>query len=414
MASLDGDASRVSAQPFDRASRLSGARAMLPSYMVPSVVMGIDEWPRTSSGKIDRKRLPSVVDACTGMCADGAIPTSMRRRRARCSRRYCHELWMRSAWRRASSSSAAWRLRWRLRAVCATRSAGRVSVADVLQRPTIAALSGSDGEDESASLTALERSVDGARLLAHAYVVSWNQSQLLTVHVVDGATAAYNIPMTHWVDGSHSAWSVGVALGVVMDRHAVLRTTYEVDAAGGFEQRARTCMQAVVGVRGRSACHEVCVSSEAAADGIVGARTRRVASSCCLPTVVACCSLVRVVGLGSFGSSGHAAARRTCTTWRLTARRRACLSASFGAAHESLQRSNGDSSCTMLPRVVLQYVDYALWQRSEALAPQLASSVVLALGFARGRSAGARAAARLSASGGADVCGRRGTGARGR
>ena len=86
-------------------------------------------------------------------------------------------------------------------------------------------------------MPALERCVDGARLLAHAYVTSWNQSQLLTVHVVDGATAAYNIPMTHWVDGSHTAWSVGVALGMVMDRHAVLRTTYEVDGGGGFAQR---------------------------------------------------------------------------------------------------------------------------------------------------------------------------------
>ena len=39
-------------------SALSGARDALPAYMVPSVVVGVDAWPRTSSGKIDRKRLP--------------------------------------------------------------------------------------------------------------------------------------------------------------------------------------------------------------------------------------------------------------------------------------------------------------------------------------------------------------------
>ena len=33
------------------------------------------------------------------------------------------------------------------------------------------------------------------------YAVSWNQSQLLTVHLVDGATAAYNIPTAVWLAG---------------------------------------------------------------------------------------------------------------------------------------------------------------------------------------------------------------------
>ena len=43
---------------WSRARSLSGARDALPAYMVPSVVVGVDAWPRTSSGKIDRKRLP--------------------------------------------------------------------------------------------------------------------------------------------------------------------------------------------------------------------------------------------------------------------------------------------------------------------------------------------------------------------
>jgi acyl carrier protein len=34
--------------------------------MVPSVVMGVDTWPRTSSGKIDRNRLPKAIASCEG------------------------------------------------------------------------------------------------------------------------------------------------------------------------------------------------------------------------------------------------------------------------------------------------------------------------------------------------------------
>ena len=61
--------------PFARASSLSGARASLPSYMVPSIVVGIDAWPRTSSGKIDRKRLhvPSASSLSAGADGSGVI-----------------------------------------------------------------------------------------------------------------------------------------------------------------------------------------------------------------------------------------------------------------------------------------------------------------------------------------------------
>ena len=160
-------------------------------------------------------------------------------------------------------------------------------------------------------MPALERCVDGARLVAHAYVTSWNQSQLLTVHVVDGATAAYNIPMTHWVDGSHSAWSVGVALGVVMDRHAVLRTTYEVDAVEAALRSACTRTRpGEWGWRVCRLCREACVPSAAAADGIVGADSSRgfellsaVAAACCAA------ALVRVV---------------SATTWSLQDVLRSC------------------------------------------------------------------------------------------
>merc|ERR1711871_1886419 len=42
---------------FEAAACLSGMRGSLPSHMVPSLAIGIDAWPRTSSGKIDRRQL---------------------------------------------------------------------------------------------------------------------------------------------------------------------------------------------------------------------------------------------------------------------------------------------------------------------------------------------------------------------
>ena len=52
------DLPKESSVVFERATSLHGVRDVLPAYMVPSLVVGVDEWPRTSSGKIDRKRLP--------------------------------------------------------------------------------------------------------------------------------------------------------------------------------------------------------------------------------------------------------------------------------------------------------------------------------------------------------------------
>ena len=98
----------------------------------------------------------------------------------------------------------------------------QVSAGDVMRTPTVAALAGAQDGD-AARLPPLTRTVDAERLLAAAHPVSWNQSQLLTVHLVDGATAAYNIPMPHWLHGPQRAPAWHAALGAVAERHAVLR-----------------------------------------------------------------------------------------------------------------------------------------------------------------------------------------------
>lgn len=55
------------ALPFDHVDALGGTRALLPAYMLPSLVVGIDMWPRTSSNKIDRKSLPRPIAAAATM-----------------------------------------------------------------------------------------------------------------------------------------------------------------------------------------------------------------------------------------------------------------------------------------------------------------------------------------------------------
>ena len=54
-----GEGGFGAAVPFGRVAALAGAATALPAYMMPSVVVGVREWPRTSSAKIDRNRLPA-------------------------------------------------------------------------------------------------------------------------------------------------------------------------------------------------------------------------------------------------------------------------------------------------------------------------------------------------------------------
>jgi hypothetical protein len=61
------------AVPFGRVACLAGASAALPAYMLPSVVVGVEEWPRTSSAKIDRKRLP-VPSLAAGAAGAEVVP----------------------------------------------------------------------------------------------------------------------------------------------------------------------------------------------------------------------------------------------------------------------------------------------------------------------------------------------------
>ena len=102
-----------------------------------------------------------------------------------------------------------------------------VSAADVLQRPTIASLAAAEGVSTQ-QLPPLVRCVDAAALLSSEHPVSWNQSQLLTVHLSGGAGAAYNIPVAHWLRGALDVSALRAALVAVVERHSVLRTTYKL------------------------------------------------------------------------------------------------------------------------------------------------------------------------------------------
>jgi amino acid adenylation domain-containing protein len=49
------------AQPLSQVPALEGLRQTLPVYMLPSLIIGLNAWPRTASDKIDRNKLPAPI-----------------------------------------------------------------------------------------------------------------------------------------------------------------------------------------------------------------------------------------------------------------------------------------------------------------------------------------------------------------
>ena len=357
------------AVPFGRVPSLAGVRGALPAYMVPSLVVGVDEWPRTSSGKIARQRLPAV-ERPLGGAAEAVAPRTPAEAAVRAALASVLGLEAEAVSVEASffelggNSLRAVALARRL-----TEALGRpVGVADVLQTPTAAGLAAWGGGDaEAVVLPPLVRVVDASALLSSAHPVSWSQSQLLTVHVNgDGAAAAaYNIPMAQWLCGPLEAAALRRALGALVDRHAVLRTTYEERAdGGGFAQRVLAGLEAARLPRELTASSDEAAEAAIAEDASSGFELIGDASG------VLRCVLARV------GPDRHLLLVNVHHV-AFDGASTAILLAELGALYAALAAEGGGGGSAAgagLAELAVQYVDYALWQRDDALRPLLEGS----------------------------------------
>ena len=177
---------------------------------------------------------------------------------------------------------------------------------------------------------------------------------MLTVHVAGGATAAYNISLAWWLDGVLDAGALHAALTAVVERHMVLRTTYEMAAKdGGFTQ----CVHGVP--EGDALLVEGEAATVAVAEALAAEDASRGFKLIGEGSGVMRCTLVRVeAGLHLLLINVHHVAFDGGST--------DVLLGELGALYRALSGGGvaADAGLTELPA---QYVEYALWQRSEAV-----------------------------------------------
>ncbi|GGN70597.1 hypothetical protein GCM10011610_09920 [Nocardia rhizosphaerihabitans] len=222
---LVGYAVPVPGAELDPAQLRSAVGAMLPSYMVPSVIVVLDAFPLNTSGKLDRKALPAPEFVVRPFRAP-ITPAQ------RAVAEVFGEVLGREQvgldddfFELGGNSLIATRVAARLGAALSTR----VPVRTLFEATTVA--------DLAAALAAQMGSGAGVALTAgprpHRVPLSAAQQRMWLLNRLDPASAAYNIPIAVRLRGDVDAAALAAAVTDVLDRHEVLRTAYPaIDGIG--------------------------------------------------------------------------------------------------------------------------------------------------------------------------------------
>ena len=239
----------VAPSSADRDAVVAHCTQTLPQYMVPSTIVCVAEWPRTSSGKIDRKALPAPQ-------RDDWIMSSTEQVAPRTKT----EVAIADVWKEllgitevfvhdnffelGGNSLRAMQMLPRLRNALDVGES--LSVADVFSSPTVRSLctlvesrpgSADSAADHGVALIAYPRS-EGER----TFPVSFAQEQMLVLHSMDPSSSQYNVPWCVRLDGNLDVDVLRRSFDWVVGRHEVLRTVFKASDNDG------TYVQSVVPV----------------------------------------------------------------------------------------------------------------------------------------------------------------------
>nr|WP_280301945.1 non-ribosomal peptide synthase/polyketide synthase [Nocardia neocaledoniensis] len=210
---------------LDPARLRAGVAAALPSYMVPSVIVVLDAFPLNTSGKLDRKALPTPEFVARPFRA----PVSA-------AQRAVAEVFGAVLGReRVGLDDDFFELGGN--SLVATRVAARLGTALSTRVPVRALFETSTVADLAATLAHRAGSGAGLALTAgprpHRVPLSAAQQRMWLLNRLDPDSAAYNIPIAVRLRGDVDAGALAAAVTDVLDRHEVLRTAYPaVDGIG--------------------------------------------------------------------------------------------------------------------------------------------------------------------------------------
>ena len=195
----------------DVEAALAACKRKLPHYMVPSAVVTLESWPRTGSGKIDRKALPAPTDG-GGEGGEAVFVAAATALEASLADAFQAVLGLQSA---VSTSASFFDLGGNslaaVRLVHALRAADNIGgipaplgLADVFGHPTVSGLAGRiralRAESDGGAGAALARPPLVPAPAADLHPLSANQEQMLVLFDLDRTSPVYNMAHVQQVE----------------------------------------------------------------------------------------------------------------------------------------------------------------------------------------------------------------------
>ncbi|MFK3865835.1 amino acid adenylation domain-containing protein [Pseudoalteromonas rhizosphaerae] len=195
----------------------------IPSYMVPNTLEVVTEWPLTVNGKIDRKCLATTV--ATTLETNFVAPTTEIEKRlaALCSKLLPvdeEEIGITTNFFSMGGNSL---LAIRLNAILKKQLGFSINLAHFFEAPTIQNL---------ARQFATQQRVNGHQLVpiernASEYPLSHAQKRLWFLDTLQGGSAEYNIFSAFKLSGEFDVLIAETAFLEIIERHEILRTVYK-------------------------------------------------------------------------------------------------------------------------------------------------------------------------------------------
>lgn len=197
----------------------------LPDYMVPQVVVQLDQMPVTPNGKIDRKRLPEPISVSREGGGRVLPRTTLEVDLAKmwCDLLHLGEVGVfENFFELGGHSLLATRLVSRIRRECGIE----IPLRALFELPTIAELAHEIAERSSVHSDA---TVSPIPVMRDARVpLSYNQQRLWFLNQLEPDNPFYNIPVGLRVSGEVDKSAFCASVEAIIERHEILRTTFDV------------------------------------------------------------------------------------------------------------------------------------------------------------------------------------------
>ncbi|MGB8191007.1 MAG: condensation domain-containing protein, partial [Chitinophagaceae bacterium] len=214
---------------MDRSEVLSFLQQKLPDYMVPSLLVELPELPLTSSGKVDRKRLPEPEAATTGINSYNA-PRNITEQKL-------HEIWkdlleMEQVGVDVNFFEAGGHSLLAIQMIAAIREAfeKEIPIKDIFDYPTIELLAARiAAEDHTLLIPMLTRSNRTENI-----PLSFAQERLWFIDGLQG-TVHYHMPWVFRLTGDLNVPALETSFRSIVERHEVLRTVIREESGVGYQ-----------------------------------------------------------------------------------------------------------------------------------------------------------------------------------